>query len=104
MQYGIKEIALKTPDPKRSSPELNRLITAVKKLALKNEIEVYSCSLSEIKCRCEKSNKSELMEYIAMQYPELFFEYQREQKNSNSYYEKVFEAVACAKMATTVET
>jgi len=103
-QYGITEIAFKTPDPKRSSPELNRLIAAVKKLAVKNEIKVYSCSLSDLKCTYSKVTKAELWEHIALQYPELFFEYQREQMNSNSYYEKIFEAVACAKMATTGET
>lgn len=92
----IASLVLKLP----LSLELHANLVALKKHLLKTcaskGIAVTSYTLSDIKALVGEGvcNKQELAACMVTQYPELRFVYMKEQHARNSYYLKLFEAVA----------
>jgi len=99
--YDINRIALKKLHPSRSSKNLKLLVSRIKALANKNRIKVRSYSINMLErffLVDEKSNKKNLAEKIVSEYPVLIHELEKEKSNRNSYYLRIFEAVALGMM------
>ena len=95
-EHSVKMIALKKPDVLRSSPALDQLVSEITVWAKMNRIKVTSYTLSELKqgfFNSKNVSKAEIINQLIIKYPELQTEYNKEKKNRNSYYAKMFEAV-----------
>ena len=69
----------------------------IKEFAKRKGLTVCQMKLSEIKewiLPRRRINKKELSQIIVSRFPELLFDFKKEMKNKNSYYERTFEAVA----------
>jgi len=97
--YKIKIIVLKKPDMHRSSEGLDKLVSELTVWAKINRMKVVSFTLSEMKRQFSKErnfSKAEMIKQVALQYPELYSEYNKEQRNRREYYVKMFEAIIVA--------
>lgn len=96
-QYELTALAIKQLHPSRGSPELRRLVTGIRKLFRRKGLKVYQYSLKELEnwfSPEEKINKKEMAEMVALDYPFLFKELEKEKRNKNPYFIRMFEAVA----------
>ena len=96
-KYGSQVLAIKKLDPKRSSKNLNSLARRTKEFAKRKGLAVYQLKLSGIKKSIapgKRINKKNLSKMVVSQYPELLFDFKKEKKNKNIYYQRMFEAVA----------
>lgn len=96
-KYNPQVLAIKKLDPKRSSKNLNSLARKTKEFAKRKGLAVYQLKLSEIKeaiAPGKRINKRTLAKIVVSQYPELLFDFEKEKKNKNVYYQRMFEAVA----------
>ncbi len=96
-RYGINVLALKKLHPSRSSQAVRNLITEIRRAASRHKLALCELSIDEVKSGLlsqARGNKRRLMEEVALRYPFLFNEMQREQKNKNPYLIRMFEAVA----------
>ena len=97
--YGINTISLKKLHPSRSSKNLKLLVSRIKALAKRNRIKVHQYSIKELEkffLNDERLNKKNLSEKIALEYPVLNHEFEKENSHKNPYFIKVFESVALA--------
>ncbi len=95
--YEITDLALKCPDPSRSSQALDTLLLRIKKAALRNRLTVHTYRLKELEqsfCPNGKANRKALAEKVLLEYPILFNEFEKERRHKNPYYLRLFEAVA----------
>ena len=100
-RYQVECVAVKLPDVFPTTKGFNQLIGTLNLLCEDKEIRVKYFTLSELKQAYtgnENTNISELIETIVVKNPELMSEYRKEQTNLNTYYQKVFEAVAVAQL------
>ena len=96
-KYSPQVLAIKKLDPKRSSKNLNNLAKKIREFVKRRGLSTCQLKLSEIKSSIapgRRINKRELAEIIVSRYPELLFESKKEKKNKNTYYQRMFEAVA----------
>jgi len=96
-KYEPQVLALKKLDLKKSSKNLNSLVRKIKEFAKRKNLFICQMKLSEIKESIlpqRRINKKELAQIMVSRYPELLFDFKKEEKNKNSYYERMFEAVA----------
>lgn len=96
-RYHPQLLAIKKLDPKRSSKKLDSLAQKIREFAKREKLAVRQMELSEIKkfiVGKRRINKKEIAELMVSRYPELVFEFKKEKKNKNTYYERMFEAVA----------
>ncbi len=78
---------------------LKQLIESFKELARRKRCKYYTCTISDLKelyDAYDVRNKSDLMHAVVAKHPELAHARDKELKNRNRYYTKMFEAVACA--------
>lgn len=98
--YQPAAIALKRLNPCRSSRSLQTLTTNICKVAKTNRIKISEFSISDLRRHHSEEqtvrNKKQLAEVLASQYPDLYFELEKEKRNRNPYYMRMFEAVALA--------
>lgn len=99
-QYEINVLAIKKLHPARSSQNLFKLISVLKEVGIKTNLTISEFSIEQIKqFLCHgKANKKRLIEEVATTYPFLFHELERERKNKNQYFTRMFEAIALATM------
>jgi len=96
-KYEPQVLAVKKLDLKKSSKNLNSLVRKIKEFAKRKGLFICQMKLSEIKESIlpgRRINKKELSEIMVSRYPELLFDFKKEEKNRNTYYERMFEAVA----------
>ena len=95
-QYKPDVIAIKSSHPSRTSPNLNRLVSEIKDIARGEELKIYEYPIRELKgfFNPGKLNKRQLAELVALEYPFLSYELNRDKSNGNPYYIRMFEAVA----------
>ncbi len=96
---NVAVIGIKIQGQSRSSLGLNQVVVALLGLVERNDIPVHLFTIKEIEhyhCGKRKKNKLELRNYILETYPELFREYEKENRTKRGYYMKIFEAVAVA--------
>jgi len=95
--YEPQVFAIKKLDPKRSSKKLNSLAGKIREFVKRKGLTIYRLKLSEIKKSIapgKRINKKNLAKIMVSRYPELLFDFKKEEKNENIYYERMFEAVA----------
>jgi len=96
-KYEPQVLALKKLDLKKSSKNLNSLVRKIKEFARRKSLFICQMKLSEIKESIlpqRRINKKELAQIMVSRFPELLFDFKKEEKNRNGYYERMFEAVA----------
>ena len=96
-QYSPQVLAIKKLDSKRSSENLNSLARKIREFTKRKGLITSQLRLSEIKgpiAPGQRINKKELAKIITSRYPELLFDFEKEKKNRNTYYQRMFEAVA----------
>jgi Holliday junction resolvasome RuvABC endonuclease subunit len=97
--YSPDVLAIKRLHPARSSKNLNGLAVKIRKTCQKMGLEIYEYSLEDLEeffSPEEKISKQEMAEIIAVQYPDLYLELEREKITRNMYHLRMFEAVALA--------
>ena len=98
--YQPSAIALKRLNPCHSSKSLRTLTMNIRQVAKTKHIKTFEFSISDL--RRDHSgeqairNKKQLAQILASQYPDLYFELEKEKQNRNPYYMRMFEAVALA--------
>jgi Holliday junction resolvasome RuvABC endonuclease subunit len=100
-RFEPRVLAVKKLSLCRSSKNLNGLICEIEKVSSRNGLQIERYSIDETKAfySPEKINKKKMAEIIASEYPDLFFELNREKSCKNPYYIRMFEAVALGAMA-----
>jgi len=100
VEYQPTSLALKMPHPARTSPALDALVREINKLAKKHGITVHSYTLEDLEKGC--NNKRELIDSLAIKYPELKWKHEKIIKTiikkQKSSFEKIFEAVAAIEL------
>ena len=97
--YNIKCVALSIPYENKTSSQTKILLETIKRYFNKRKINVCSYPPQTLHSFCEeneKKTKKIMMRKLAEKYPELTYHYQKEMKNKNKYYVKLFEAVGVA--------
>ena len=95
--YDLNTVALKELHPARSSKNLRLLVSRINVLARQKKLRISQFSIKELeKFLLEevKYNKKNLAEKMAVDYPCLIHELEKENTNKNSYNQRTFEAVA----------
>jgi len=99
--YKPNVLAIKKLHPLRSSKN-SKLITAwIRESCKRKGLRILQSSIKELEnfyLPNEKLNKKNLTKKITSDYPDLFHELDKENKNKNPYYIRMFEAVALASM------
>ncbi len=98
-QYCIKNVVLSSPHAYHQTNEFKQLISAIQAYFEAKNIPFSSLSTQAVYSLCppdQKKTKKVLMTVLTDQFPQLSYCYQRELRNKNKYYIKVFEAVAVA--------
>lgn len=102
VKYQVKVVAIKVNHASRSSKGLIELINAIRKFSAKQSLLHFEYSIEELKqfnFPNVKANKESLLKSMVDIHQELLSEYTKEMRNKDGYYLKLFEAVACAKVA-----
>jgi hypothetical protein len=95
--YTITSVALSTPYEKQISSQTKELLESLKTYFAEKKIHLASYPPQILfSFYKEAKTKKEIMKEIAGKYPELSFHYNKEMKNRNKYYIKLFEAVGVA--------
>ena len=95
--YNVDIISLKKIDPLKSSPQLDRLVEAIQRMAKQRRIKMQHYSLSDLdygNLPKKRRDKIAMKERIADKHPELRAEYLRARNSKNEYHTKMFEAIA----------
>jgi hypothetical protein len=98
--YNVTHLAIKTVHPSHSNKALNALTEQIVSSAQKEKISVEHYSLSDLKNHLNLNKKQGVMGFVADKHLELQNEYQKECNSPNSYYIKMFEAIAVAEIQT----
>ena len=98
-RYQADGGAIKIPDELPVSENYIKLIGSLNVLLERKGISVVYYTLSDLKkhyCPNKEATKETIASCVVSKYPELLPELHKEQANRNSYYIRVFEAVAAA--------
>lgn len=95
-ENSVRSVAIKVPEPNRSSPALKELIKGLNKSCLDSGLEVITYTINELKLACGVKNKSEMMQMVLSIHPELSHVFAKTQKVKKVYYVKIFEAVVAS--------
>lgn len=93
-------VAIKIPHESRQGQYLKKLISYLTNELKNHAINFCLYDIRKLKHTYlynQKTNKSDLIQKLIMEHPQLITEYNKELKNKNHYYIKVFEAIASAK-------
>ena len=96
-RYSPNILVIKKLHPARSSAMLQAMAIGIIAYCRRQGMSVFSYSIQDLKSALAgsvKINKRELSKILAGEYPELSNELKREQRNRNSYFTRLFEAVA----------
>jgi len=96
-QYDADILAIKQLHPSRSSHYLDLLVSEIKNTARRRGLSIYDYSIKQLErffCPEGKNNKERMTERIVLEYPVLFYEFNKEKNHKNPYYIRLFEAVA----------
>jgi len=99
VHYAITDIVVSIPDLHHQIPEVNEIISAVDTLALEYGAKMFHYNAKELYRHFGnpvKRTRDNLMKRLVLLIPELERYYQKEVRNKNKYYIKLFEAVAAA--------
>lgn len=95
--YSITNVVLSIPYEKQTSSQTKELLESLKSHFKEKKIRLFAYPTKTLYAFCKEAKaKKEVMRTLALQYPELSFYYQKEMRNKNKYYVKLFEAVGMA--------
>ena len=97
--YTIQKIALSIPHMCHQTKEFTELRTAITAMAQMRNIELItylSKDLLQFIPESKKRNKNGFIKYLVYIYPELAPCFEKELRNKNKYYYKMFEAIGVA--------
>ncbi len=98
-QYCIKRVVLSIPYAHHQTEEFRQLIYRIREFFEAKNIPVFAETPEAIHSFYppdQKKTKKALMSSLVLQFPQLSYCYQKELRNKNKYYIKLFEAVAMA--------
>jgi len=98
-QYSIKQVILSIPPAHCQTKEFLCLIERFKQFFQQKNIPVIGESSSVLHYfigEHKRKTKKKLMRALVERFPELRVEYEKEMRNKNKYYIKLFEAVGMA--------
>lgn len=98
-QYSIKRVILSIPPRHHQTKAFTALRTCLEQYFKQKDIPVVTESADSIYGVCTTGalrTKKEIMRTLSLQFPELHGFYQKELRNKNRYYVKLFEAVGVA--------
>lgn len=98
-QYSIKKVVLSIPPPYHQTEAFKLLLPRLSKYFERRQIPVVFISPEQLRslyATDQKQRKKSLMDTLCKRYPELIYCHQKEMRNKNKYYIKLFEAVAAA--------
>jgi hypothetical protein len=96
-RYEADVLVIKRLHPSRSSKNLDHLVGEIMGRANAAHIRIHEYSIKELEQHFspgERMNKRKLAEKVVMEYPILWNELEQEKRHKNSYYTRLFEAVA----------
>lgn len=99
--HSLRRVAIKIPDALPSSKAFIQLTGSLNLTFQRKGVQFRYYTLKELKhlyVGTEDVSRTSLIESIVKRYPRLLPEYQREKRNEEAYYYKMFEAVLCADM------
>ncbi len=105
-RYSIKKVVLSIPPVHHQTKEFNNLISCFKAYFAELHIPVYTetgVALNRLCLEHGKKTKKAIMKSLVERFPELRLCYQKELRNKNKYYVKLFEAVGVAVLHETVK-
>lgn len=97
--YSIKKIAMSIPHLRHQTKEFTELMTAIIALGQMRQIEVITYTLKDLFLfipDSKKKTKTAVTRRLVFLYPELVHCFEKEMKNKNKYYYKMFEAIGVA--------
>ena len=95
-QYSIKQVVLSIPPKHYQTDEFKQLTLDITEYFVRNGIAVVSEQSNVLQVFCTESGrktKKKVMRGLVAKFPELRMFYEREMRNKNKYYVKLFEAV-----------
>lgn len=98
-RYCIKSVVLSIPHAHHQTEAFKELLIRISEFFITQGVPVYTETPEAIRCLCparEAKTKKVLMMTLAARFPQLRPSYERELRNKNKYYYKLFEAVAVA--------
>ncbi|MFN8250235.1 MAG: hypothetical protein U0V75_00030 [Ferruginibacter sp.] len=98
-QYCIKRVVLSSLHVHYHTPAYKELISCLQSYCTANKIPLFietPSSFDRVYPQGVKKSKKALMSVLVEQFPQLTYCYQKELRNKNKYYYKLFEAVAAA--------
>jgi RNase H-fold protein (predicted Holliday junction resolvase) len=102
IEYSPDRIALKTPAEGKPSRQVRKLLSILVKLCSRQQMPFYCYTLSDLKECFGCKTKSELITIIGNHFPELVFTNRKVKQFGSGYYNKLFEAIACAMLCASV--
>ncbi|MGC4100852.1 hypothetical protein [Ferruginibacter sp.] len=98
-KYCITRVVLSIPYVYHQTEAYKQLIYKIREFFEAKGVPVFAETpeaLYPLYQSQQKKTKKELMKALCIKFPQLLYCYQRELRNKNKYYTKVFEAVAVA--------
>jgi hypothetical protein len=98
-QYSINQVVLSIPPKHYQTNEFRYLLSQIKTFFERQGIPVFTESVQALHVFCNghgRKTKRKVMQALSERFPELQTCYQKELRNKNKYYVKVFEAVGIA--------
>lgn len=98
-QYDTNILVIKKLHPSRRTENLTRVANKIKDFARRKGMKVCQYSIKEIEkffVEAGKLNKQNLIRAMVKLYPALLYDLKNELSHKNSYYYRMFEAVAIA--------
>lgn len=99
--HAATMVAIKITEPDKQNAAYKALLYDLELLLHARAIPSYVFTLEQLKAQLPcayQHNKDAFMEGVSMLYPELSIEYEKERTNHTSYYFKLFEAIAAARL------
>jgi hypothetical protein len=100
-QYCIKKVILSIPNVYHQTDQFRQLIYRIREYFEAKSIPIIAQTpeaFDSIYPPGQKKSKKELMKILTLRFPQLTYCYQKEMRNKNKYYIKLFEAVAMASL------
>ncbi|MCW3111492.1 MAG: hypothetical protein JWQ09_5998 [Segetibacter sp.] len=100
-KYCIKRVVLSIPYAHHQTEALHYVLVAIRQYFRAKQIPVETKTpeaLHPLYSPGKKKTKKGLMHALTLKFPQLSFCYQKELRNKNKYYVKLFEAVAVASL------
>lgn len=96
-QYEPNVLAIKKLNPSRSSKNLNHLVANIREFLRRKILKVYQYTLKDLEKFFSpegRINKKKMAELVVSHYPFLIHSFDKERKNKNPYFIRMFEAIA----------